>query len=144
MERSKVGAREAAEQLSRLRAGKFTLAPEPLGCLGENGILQLDVETSAGDGEALEGAVQPEAAEVADQVLDKADLREILAAHEDCEVSRPTGFFVSVTRGGLCRFFVGLSSSSFVKSKVPPPCIVFAFSKKRQVCCTSCFCLLVA
>ena len=39
----------------------------------------------------------------ADQVLDKADLRAILAAHEDCEVSRPTGFFVSVTLGGLCR-----------------------------------------
>ena len=79
------------------------MAPEPLGCLGEKGILQLDVETSAGDGKALEGAEQPETAEVDDQVLVKADLREILAAHEDCEVSRPTGFFVSVARGGLCR-----------------------------------------
>ena len=79
------------------------MAPEPLWCLGEKGILQLDVETSAGMARRWKGAVQPEAAEVADQVLDKADLREIQAAHEDCEVSRPTGFFVSVTRGGLCQ-----------------------------------------
>ena len=75
----------------------------PLGSLGEHGILQLETETSAGEGEALEGAEQPEAAEVDDQVLDKADFREILAAHEDCKVSLPAGFFVSVTRGGLCR-----------------------------------------
>ena len=32
-----------------------------------------------------------------------ADLREILATHEDCKASLPTAFFVSVTRGGLCR-----------------------------------------
>ena len=99
---SSVPARAVADQLSRLRAGTFSLAPVPLGCLGEKGILQLDIESSAADGEALEGAEQPEAAEVDDQVLDKADLREILAAHEDCKVSLPTGFFVSGTRWGLC------------------------------------------
>ena len=35
--------------------------------------------------------------------LEKAGLREVLAANADVETSRPTGFIVSVTRGGLCR-----------------------------------------
>ena len=59
------------------------MAPVPLGSLGEQGILQLEIETSAGDGEPLEGAELPEAAEVDDQILDKAGLGEILATHED-------------------------------------------------------------
>ena len=89
--------------MSRLRVGDFSLAPVPLGNLCKKGTLQLELEESAGDGDALEGAELPEAAELDDQILVNADLREILATHEDCKASLPTAFFVSVTRGGLCR-----------------------------------------
>ena len=89
MERSSVPAQAVAEQFSRLRVGNFSLAPVPLGNLCEKGKLQLEFETSAGDGDALEGAELPEAAELDDQILVKADLREILATHEDCKASLP-------------------------------------------------------
>ena len=84
------------------------MTPAPLGSLGEKGVLQLDAEASAGDGALLEETWQlvlpgPESAEVADQFLKKAVLLEVLMAHADVGVSWPTGFLVSVIRGGLCR-----------------------------------------
>ena len=108
VERAGAGIQEVADQLARLRAGNYALTPELLGSLGDKGVLQLETETSAGDGDPLEGALQPvlpgpEAAGDADQDLEKADLRKILETHAVVGGAPPTGFLVSVTRGGLCR-----------------------------------------
>ena len=82
------------------------MTPDLLGSLGEKGILHLDSQGSAGDGASTAEPLffpEPVQALEVDETVDEPPLSEILAAHAEKDATPPTGFVVSITRGGKGR-----------------------------------------
>ena len=82
------------------------MTPEPLGSLGDKGILCFESQISAGDSASVtEPLSLPdlEAVVESDEEMKSADLAAMFAEHADEEATTPTGVVISLTHGGRCR-----------------------------------------